>query len=308
MTTAEQLSLASRRRTIAIAAVVAVAVLWATVPLSAAQEPGTGPLLVRRYQEGDRFCYLMTARTNDGAYEVKLAATVSRDAAGRFVEEYAWSDLVVDGIPRQLTPASREFRQTVTLNGDAPFAFPDLSRLQPGLTGPVTDLLTFYADLFLAMHAGRLRAPGDRFLVRRDVPNSWADGTVVLVGEGAIDFDIALTDIDRLNGVAGLLVKHVVPEEPAIQIPAAWMRAPVADTPNNWVQVRRDGDRYVAAAGQETFDVELSVSLESGRILHATMVNPVETVVRDCTDVELTDCGEPRRRRIFRRVEMLAAD
>ena len=124
----------------------------------------------------------------------------------------------------------------------------------------------------------------------------------------AIDFDTMLTDIDRLNGVAGLVVKHVVPEEPAIQIPAAWMRAPVADTPNNWVQVRRDGDSYVAAVGQETFDVELSISLESGRILRATTVNPVETVVRDCADIELADCGEPRRRRIFRRVEMLAAD
>ena len=58
------------------------------------------------------------------------------------------------------------------------------------------------------------------------------------------------------------------------------MHAPVADTPNNWVQVRHEGDSYVAAVGQETFDVELSISLESGRILRATMVNPVETVVR----------------------------
>ena len=291
-----------------IVASVVVAVLWAAVTVSTAQEPGSDRLLVRRYQEGNRFGYHMTARTNDSAYEVGLTATVMRDAAGRFVEEYAWSDLVIDGVARPLTPTSRQFRQAVALSGGAPFVFPDLSRLQPSLIGPVTDLLTFYADLFLVMHAGQLRAPGDRFLVRRDVPNSWADGTVVLVGEGAIDFDIALTDINRLNGVAGLLVKHVVPEEPAIRIPAAWMHAPVADTPNNWVQVRHDGDRYVAAVGRETFDVELSISLESGRILRATMVNPVETVVRDCADVELTDCGEPRRRRIFRRVEMLAAD
>ena len=253
----------------AVTASVVVAMLCAVAPRSMAQGATAEPLLVRRHQEGDWFSYLMAGRNNDSAYEVRLTATVLRDAAGRLVEEYAWSDLVIDGIPRQLTPASREFRQAVTLNGDAPFVFPDLSRLQPGLIGPVTDLLTFYADLFLAMHAGQLRAPGDRFLVRRDVPNSWADGTVVLVGEGAIDFNITLTDIDRTNGVADVLVKHVVPEEPAIQIPAAWMHAPVADTPNNWVQVRYEGDRYVAAVGQETFDVDLSFSLESGRILRA---------------------------------------
>ena len=158
------------------------------------------------------------------------------------------------------------------------------------------------------MHAGQLRTPGDRFVVQRAAPNSWADGTVVLIGEGSIDFDITLAGIDRSSGVARLLVRHVVPEAPAIRIPAAWMRAPVADTPNNWVQVRHESGRYIAAVGQETFDVELTVELTSGRIVSATLDNSVDTVVRDCADAGLTDCGEPRRRRILRRVELLSAD
>ena len=290
-----------------MAGVVVFAMTCAMVSLSVAQAPADDRLLVRRYQEGDRFGYLMTGRDSDNSYAVRLTATVTRGPAGHFVEQYAWSDLVVDGVPRQLTPMSERFRQAVTLRGDAPFAFPDLSLLQPGLIGPVTDLLTFYADLFLAMHAGQLRAPGDRFVVRRDEPNSWADGTVVLIGEGSIDFDITLAGIDRSSGVARLLVRHVVPEAPAIQIPASWMRA-VADTPNNWVQVRHETGRYIAAVGQETFDVELSVELTSGRILRATLDNSVDTVVRDCADAGLTDCGEPRRRRILRRVELLPAD
>ncbi len=128
------------------------------------------------------------------------------------------------------------------------------------------------------------------------------------IGEGSIDFDIRLTDVDQSNGVARLLVRHVVPEAPAIRIPATWMRAPVADTANNWVQVRREGGRYVAAVGKETFDVELIVDLASGRIVRAAMDNPVETVVRDCADIGLTECGEPGRRRILRRVELLPSD
>ena len=292
----------------AVAAGIVCAMTCAVAPRSMAQALADERLLERRYQEGDRFGYLMTGRDNDGTYTVRLAAIVTRDAAGQFVEEYAWSDLVVDGVPRQLTPMGERFRQAVTLRGDAPFVFPDLSVLQPGLIGPVTDLLTFHADLFLAMHAGQLRTPGDRFVVQRDAPNSWADGTMVLIGEGAIDFDIRLTAIDRSSGVARLLVRHVVPEAPAIQMPAAWMRAPVADTPNNWVQVRRENGRYVAAVGQETFDVELGVELISGRILRATMDNLVETIVRDCVDAGLTDCGEPRRGRILRHVELLPAD
>ena len=79
MTTAEQRSLARRRRTIAIVASVIVTVLWTVVPLSTAQGPGTERLLARRYQEGDRFGYLMTARSSDVAYGVKLVETVVRD-------------------------------------------------------------------------------------------------------------------------------------------------------------------------------------------------------------------------------------
>ena len=291
----------------AVAGLVAVALTCAG-PGLIAQSPGDDRLLVRRYQAGDRFGYVMTGRDDDNRYAVRLTATVTRGPAGQFVEQYAWSDLVVDGVPQQLTPVSERFRQTVTLRGDAPFVFPDLSSLQPDLIGPVTDLLTFYADLFLAMHAGQLRTPGDRFVVQRDAPNSWADGRMVLIGEGSIDFDIRLTDVEQSSGVARLLVRHVVPEAPAIRIPATWMRAPVVDTANNWVQVRWEGGGYVAAVGKETFDVELIVDLASGRIVRAAMDNPVETVVRDCADIGLTECGEPRRRRILRRVELLPSD
>ena len=67
-----------------------------------------------------------------------------------------------------------------------------LSRVQPGLIGPVTDLLTFYSDLFLAIHGGTLRAPGDRFLFPSPTVSSWADGVRVMIGESEVDFDVRL--------------------------------------------------------------------------------------------------------------------
>ena len=57
-------------------------------------------------------------------------------------------------------PQAKAFRLAVTLEGGAPFESPDLSKA-PGLIGPVTDVLTFYSDLFLAMHQGALRQAGD---------------------------------------------------------------------------------------------------------------------------------------------------
>jgi hypothetical protein len=261
-------------------------------------------LLRRRYRDGERLIYLMKGRNNDRTYQVRLTAVVKRRADRQFVEEYGWSDLVVDAIPEPLTPASREFRQAVTLAGGSPFTVPDLSRVQPGLIGPITDLLTFYADLFLATHAGQLRDPGDRFFFANPMVSSWADGTRVLIGEDSIDFDIHLTGIDRSRGVATLLVKHVPPKAPKIRIPAEWMREPVAGAPNNWVQVRRAAGAYIGSVGKETFDVELTIRLSAGEISSATMDNIVEAVARECADVELSDCGEPRPNPTVRRIEM----
>src|SRR2546427_8674899 len=78
-------------------------------------------LLSRRYRDGERLRYLMKGRNNDWTYQVRLTAVVRRRADGQFVEEYGWSDFVVDGVQQPLTPASREFRQAVTLTGGSPF-------------------------------------------------------------------------------------------------------------------------------------------------------------------------------------------
>jgi hypothetical protein len=268
------------------------------------QETQSAGLLSRRYQPGEQLNYLMKASNNGRRYEVRLTAVVKELASGQFVEEYTWSDLVVDGVRQPLTAASRDFRQIMTLTGDQPFKFPDLSKVQPALIGPITDLLTFYADLFLAMHAGRLHKPGDRFLFPSPGVSSWADGTRVIAGEDAIDFDIRLTDVNSPHDTAMLLVKHVPPATPKVKIHAEWMREPIADVPNNWMQVRRTANGYIGAAGKETFDVELHIRLSNGEILSATMDNRVEAVERECRDVALSNCSEPRQHRITRRIEL----
>lgn len=283
---------------------IGIVVLSACMGSLAQDSSSSAGLLSRRYRDGERLSYLMKGRNNDRTYQVRLTAVVKRRADGQFVEEYGWSDLIVDGVAQPLTPASREFRPAVTLAGGSPFTLPDLSRVQPGLIGPVTDLLTFYADLFLATNAGQLREPGDRFFFANPMVGSWADGTRVLVGEDSVDFDIHLTGIDRSRGVAMLLVKHVPPKAPKIRIPAEWMREPVAGAPNNWVQVRRAAGAYIGAVGKETFDVELTIRLSAGEILSATMDNLVEAVARECADVELSDCGERRPNPTVRRIEM----
>ena len=187
--------------------------------------------------------------------------------------------------------------------GGAPFVMPDLSTAR-GLVAPVLDLLTFYSDLFLAINVGNLREAGDRVHVPNPTAASWADGTSVLVGEDAVDFEIQLRALDRTAGVATLAVGHVPPAQSRIRILADWMRPPVGSTPNNWVQVTRSGDAYVASLGQETFDVVLRLRLTDGAVLSASMENPVVTIERRCRDLALQQCDEAHPGRVLRRIEM----
>ena len=176
---------------------------------------------------------------------------VRKDASGNFVEEYGWSDFK-SNTPMSLSASSSSFRQALSLDPAIPPSIPNLSQVQPILIGPITDTLTFYSDLWLAIRQSDLRRPGDHAYVKVGEPASWADGTHVIVGESSIDFDLTLKQLDPSNQVAALLVRHVPPLQPKVKLPAAWMQAPVADTPNNWVQVARNqSGKYEAMVGKE---------------------------------------------------------
>ena len=267
-------------------------------------------LLTRHYQEGEQLTYHMkgTNRDHSGTtvYEAQATGVVKKNSEGKFVEEFAWSNFVVNNAPVAISPAATNFRQQVSL--DTFTGVPDLSQVIR-LVGPITDLLTFYSDLRLAGTQGLLTRAGDHFYFKHGLPNSWADGNYVLTGEDSIDFDVTLTAVDLPSKIATVVVRHVVPAQPQIKTPTDWMRAPVSDAPNNWVQVSKnsdsksDADKYTAAVGKETFDVELKVSLVDGRLISATLDNPVEVLERNCADLALRQCGDPIRYQVRRQIE-----
>ena len=83
------------------------------------------------------------------------------------------------------------------------------------------------------------------------------------------------------------------------------MRTPVADAPNNWVEVEKThAGKYVARIGKETFDDIIRISLTDGHVLSATMDNPVEVSERECDDAALTVCGAPTRYQIRRQISI----
>jgi hypothetical protein len=182
---------------------------------------------------------------------------------------------------------------------------PDLSQLDPKVIGPVSDLMTYYSDLWLILKTGQIHKPGDHFYFNFPITPSWADGTRILLGEDSIAFDMTWKSTNAADQTAEIVVHHVPPEKPTVHLPADWMQKPVADTPNNWVQIQKEQNgKFTAGVGQETFDVVLTVSLADGRILRGTMDNPVKTIVRECEDAALTRCGPATPHTTLRKIEI----
>lgn len=293
--------------TLPLCGVACLAALCAFPQRSPAQTDSTW--LLRRYREGEKIAYRMSATSTgkEGAarYEVRAAGEVKRDSAGVLYEELAWSDLSVNGSRVALPRASRRFRERLSLSPSYRLAIPDLRRLHPGLVGPVVDLLTFYADVQIAAREPGLAQQGNHVYVNDGNPNSWADGSRVIVGEDAIDFDLTLSDAGYEDSVATLVVRHVPPARPAITLAAPWMRVPVGGTPNNWVQVARgDSGGYVASVGNETFVASIRLNLRDGSVLSAELDNRVDVLERSCRDSLLTLCRDPVRYQIRRRIEI----
>jgi len=258
----------------------------------------------RSYTEGEKLTYRMKGDNEGWTYEVQANGVVNRNAGGHFVEEYGWTDFRSNA-GMSLSPASLSFRQTLSLDPALPPSIPNLSQVQPFLIGPITDILTFYSDLWLAAHQNGLKRPGDHAYVKVGTPSSWADGTQVILGESSIDFDLTFKEIDSANETAAIFVKHVPPAQSKVKLPAQWMQTPAADTPNNWVQISKNqAGKYDVGVGKETFDVEIKISLKDGKILSATMNNLVQTRRRECSDAALLDCSQPTDHQIQRQIEL----
>src|SRR5262245_39780850 len=288
-----------------------VAMLLSLISSALSQTPPAPPsVLTRHYRDGEKLTYHMKAsnrdRTATMTYDMDANGVVKENAASSYIDEYAWNNLTRDGKAQPATPALNQFRQILSLDPAAPPSIPNLSQV-PEIVGPITDLLTFYADLSLAARINRFSKPGDHFYFAgtADKANSWADGVHTLIGEDVIAFDITLTELDAARGIAVLEVRHVPPANPQIKLPADWMHTPVSDSPNNWVELRKSEEgKYAGLVGKETFAVQLRITIADCKILEGKMDNPVEVSERQCTDLALTNCGPPVRYQIRRQVEI----
>ena len=301
----------------------------------------TPPPWARHYYPGEKIVYRMRATNRDPngttVYEFKAKGAAKKDPAGGYTEEFGWSnvtsfrsptkidlfslsgpsaweELVANQPKLTLSSASLNYRQRLAL---PPIPQPNdfmkiassmagIGRLDPSMIGPVADLTTIYVDLLLSASLGGGAKSGDhRYVDSAGRANSWADGNRVMVGEDSVDFDCSVKTLDANAGIVTLRIDHVPPAHPGIKVPANWMSAPVAGTPNNWVEVRKNQNgTCTAAVGKETFEVLIQLSLADGHILSVHLDNPVEYISRECPDSTLNNPGPVQRRQLRRQIEI----
>jgi hypothetical protein len=261
--------------------------------------------LHRTYHEGETLAYQMKGQNEAWHYAIRADGIVTKGASGPFLEEYRWSGMESDGKPVTLSADTFAYRQKVSLDPIYMPGMPALNNVDRALVGPISDFMTFYSDEWLAVRMGALKKPGDHFYFIVPFNPSWADGTHVLLGEDSIAFDMTWKSTNEADHTALILIRHVPPAKPTVHLTADWMKKPVADTPNNWVEVEKNQDgKFEAAVGNETFDVLLTIDLTDGKILSAHMDNTVKTIHCTCEDQELTKCSAPAPHEIYRKIEI----
>ncbi|MDD2773025.1 MAG: hypothetical protein PHP45_04940 [Elusimicrobiales bacterium] len=293
--------------------IVLCAVMFAAITARAAEAPSPSPLH-RNYTEGEKLHYSIEgAHYQDGKknhdYNAQAEGIVVKDSSGVFHEEVLWTKAQAEYDDNEIILSSAEVNIAQQLSLDPGFrpALPDLSKVHQALIGPITDLLTFYTDDYLAIRK-QLRNAGDHVFIPRQNANSWAGGVKIVIGYDCVDFDITLSSMT--NDTATLHVRHQPPAKGcSTQPPAEWMSKPVTDIANNWFEVQKIADsKYDAAAGNEVFDAELKIAIPAGAIKSATMHNPVDMEHRICKDLSLSDCDAPRRSKITREIKLFVQD
>jgi hypothetical protein len=267
--------------------------------LEAAESP-----VARYYREGETLRYVIDgAHTQDGvlnhSYHGEADVAVKKGADGVFHEEFRWGALKNDGADIALPPDAADFRQLLSLDRAFKVSVPNLSKVGI-IAGQISDTLTFYVDDRLAISHPELRKAGDRVHIPYGKPSSWAHQEI-LTGYDCLDFDVELVALS--SAAATLKVRHVPPPAICGQVPAEWMKKPVADTVNNWFQIEKnEKGLYDAGAGKEVFEAEVVVLLPSGIIRSATMHNPVLIHQKTCRDAALADCGPLSKTEIVREI------
>ena len=161
-------------------------------------------------------------------------------------------------------------------------------RVPAALQGPVDDLLTFFVDVSAKVGIARLHRVGTSYTDPEPLIGNFSSATAP-VGRDVIQLTTTLTALNARQ--ATFTSSYQPPPQRQLTPYRPWMSAPVCGgAPNNFQLVQRQGARYIALWGCESFTVTTVVDRTSGQIVSVTMVNPLHLRGASCPSSALTGC------------------
>lgn len=260
-------------------------------------------ILERKYIVGEtqKYRILNSYFTNGnptGGYEGRAISTVKTEAGGVFFEEIQWTKISKNGSSIEI-PA--DFRQYVSHDPRFILKLPPLTLSN---SAALFDTLNFYANYFVAMKSKVQKAGDHDYVDNLGVPATWTDGKTVIFGADCIDFDITLLSVSGdsasirvVNTPSKNICNYSYPTE------LTWLSRFMKDTSNNWFNVvdLKNGS-FVVQYGLEVINTVINVNLSSGKILSASMHNPVTHQTAICKGLGKDTCGDFKKETLSREV------
>ena len=256
-------------------------------------------ILNRRYQDGEVIKYHIyhSYFENGVLKEIQEGNALSKtvaEPAGGFHESVTWKRLTSNGKEVKADP---NYKQILTLDPK--------SKLKMAIPPPtmmnrlVFDTLNFFANEFVAISKANLIQPGDHALLNGKGVNSWKNPqTGIILGADCLDYDVMLL---ALNGRHATVRVVNIPPLSACEIALpegnwSWLKNQLGEPENNLFQIQKQADgKFMAFSGIEIVDTIMQIDIESGKILSASMHNPVVRQVAICYDEKGNGCEKPKQ-------------
>ncbi|AXY75851.1 hypothetical protein D3H65_18480 [Paraflavitalea soli] len=260
--------------------------LTAYTSLLAQERQVAGHLFPRKYKVGDRYRYrLTTEQSYNGKWNattvVVMELTVVLDSAGMPCDEVRSLSKMVY-MPGDTTNKDAEALAVqpyrISLHPDGSIAIPKIE--VPGMTGPITDFITFFVAVSPQSRITTLENKGDSLVKKEPVKGNFANGKSILYGEDCLAITAYITDV--ASHEVKLRTAFLPPAQPCLGFLVDDMEKPVvAGVRNNFQMVQpASPGKYNVQFGNELFYINSTVSRKDGKITAADMSNTLQLSLR----------------------------
>jgi hypothetical protein len=271
--------------------------LFMPVLLQAQVKPVAGTLFPRQYKVGDVYHYSLTTESlyNDkwnSTTVVVLELKVVKDSAGIPFDEVRHTSKI-EMTPKDTVDKSAEARAAkpyrISLYPGGSLTIPPIE--VPGLTGAITDFITFFVAVSPQSLVTTLQKKGDSLVNKDLAKGNFANGRTILVGDDCLAITARIVDISIKE--VKLRTDFMPPATPCLTYLLEDMSKQVVEgVPNNFQMVQPAGNgKYNVQFGNEQFTINSVMKREDGKIKWATMSNTLQLKLRMNCDSTYKNCS-----------------